>query len=46
MNSNLTYIERGELPPLTRPVADLTQNPYRTYSATEPSTIEGIAASF
>jgi hypothetical protein len=36
MNSNLSFIERGGVPPRVRPVADLIVNPQRAYGADQP----------
>jgi hypothetical protein len=40
MNSPLTFIERGGVPPATIPVADMIVNPQRGYSADAPSNVE------
>ena len=40
MNETLTYIERGNVPPKTVPVADLVINPQRAYAADAPSNVE------
>ena len=40
MNSPLSFIERGGVPPKTIPVADLVVNPQRAYSADSPQNVE------
>ena len=40
MNSPLSYVERGGVPPKVRPMADLVINPQRGYSADSPSNAE------
>jgi hypothetical protein len=40
MSSNLSFIERGGVPPKTVPVADLVINPQRAYAADAPSNAE------
>tara|TARA_B110000285_G_C15074314_1_gene589828 strand:+ start:199 stop:339 length:141 start_codon:yes stop_codon:yes gene_type:complete len=40
MDSPLTFIERGGVPPRTVPVADLVVNPQRGYAADAPSNVE------
>jgi len=40
MSSNLSFIERGGVPPRTVPVADLVVNPQRGYSADSPSNVD------
>ena len=37
MSSNLSFRERGGVPPKVVPVADLVINPQRAYSASAPS---------
>ena len=49
MDSPLTFIERGGVPPKTVPVADMEVNPQRYYSASEASNGWGkapVAATF
>lgn len=40
MSSNLSFRERGGVPPKVKPVADLVINPQRAYSADTPSNAE------
>jgi len=42
MSSTLSYIERGNVPPRTVPVADLVVNPQRGYAADAPSNVDLI----